>query len=72
MFLLKNSKRFGEFDFVIEYKGRALPIEIKSGKDYKQHSALSNIMEILNDSIDEAFIFTNYNVETEGSYIYYS
>lgn len=66
-----NSKRFGELDFVIEYKGKALPIEIKSGKDYKRHSALSNIMEISNYSIEEAFVFTNYNVEVKGNYIYY-
>lgn len=66
-----NSKRFGELDFVVEYKGKVLPIEIKSGKDYKRHSALSNIMEISNYSIDEAFIFNNYNVEVKGNYIYY-
>lgn len=66
-----NSKRFGELDFVVEYKGKVLPVEIKSGKDYKRHSALSNIMEISNYAIDEAFIFTNYNVEVKGNYIYY-
>lgn len=66
-----NNKRFGELDFVIEYKGKVLPIEIKSGKHYKRHSALSNIMEISNYSIDEAFVFTNYNVEVKGNYIYY-
>lgn len=66
-----NNKRFGELDFVIEYKGRVLPIEIKSGKNYKRHSALSNIMEISNYSIDEAFVFTNYNVEVKENYIYY-
>lgn len=66
-----NSKRFGELDFVVEYKGKVLPIEIKSGKDYKRHSALCNIMEISNYSIDEAFVFTNYNVEVKGNYIYY-
>lgn len=66
-----NSKRFGELDFVIEYKGKVLPIEIKSGKNYKRHSALCNIMEISNYSIDEAFVFTNYNVEVKGKYIYY-
>lgn len=66
-----NSKRFGELDFVIEYKGKVLPIEIKSGKDYKRHSALSNIMEISNYSINEAVIFTNYNVKVKGNYIYY-
>lgn len=66
-----NSKRFGELDFVIEYNGKVLPIEIKSGKDYKRHSALSNVMDISDYSIDESFIFTNYNVEVNGKYIYY-
>lgn len=66
-----NSKKFGELDFVIEYKGKVLPIEIKSGKDYKRHSALSNIMEISNYQINEAFVFTNYNVEVKGSFVYY-
>ncbi|MBQ9609583.1 MAG: ATP-binding protein [Lachnospiraceae bacterium] len=37
-----NSKRNGELDFVIEYNGRLIPIEVKSGKDYKIHSALNN------------------------------
>ena len=66
-----NSKKFGELDFVIEYRGRVLPIEIKSGKDYKRHSALSNVMEISNYAIEEAFVFTNYNIEVKGKYIYY-
>ncbi len=66
-----NSKRFGELDFVVEYKGKVLPIEIKSGKDYKRHSALNNIINISNYSITEAFIFTNYNVEAKDNYIYY-
>ncbi len=66
-----NNKRFGELDFVTEYKGRVLPIEVKSGKDYKKHSALSNVMSISNYSVDEAFIFTNYNVEVDGNLIYY-
>lgn len=48
-------------DFVIEYKGKVFPSEIKSGKNYKRHSALCNIMEISNYSIDEAFVFTNQN-----------
>lgn len=66
-----NSKKFGELDFVTEYRGRVLPIEIKSGKDYKRHSALSNVMEISNYAIEEAFVFTNYNVEVKGKDIYY-
>lgn len=66
-----NTKRFGELDFIIEYNGKVLPIEIKSGKDYKRHCALNNIMEVSNYSINEAFIFTNYNIEVNNNYIYY-
>lgn len=66
-----NSKKFGELDFVIEYNGRILPIEVKSGKDYKRHSALANILEITNYSIEEAFVFSNYNVEATGNIVYY-
>lgn len=66
-----NSKKFGELDFVIEYKGKVLPIEVKSGKSYQRHSALSNIVEISNYSIEEAFILSNYNVEVKGNLVYY-
>ena len=66
-----NSKRFGELDFVIEYNGRVLPIEVKSGKSYQRHSALSNILKISNYSIKEAFVFTNFNVEVKDNIVYY-
>ena len=66
-----NSKKFGELDFVIEYKGKVLPIEVKSGKSYHRHSALSNIMDISNYSIREAFVLSNYNVEVKGNLVYY-
>lgn len=66
-----NSKKFGELDFVIEYKGKVLPVEVKSGKSYQRHSALNNIMEISNYSIEEAFVLSNYNVDVKGNLIYY-
>ena len=40
-----NNKKRGELDFVIELDGKVLPIEVKSGKDYEVHRALSNIMD---------------------------
>ena len=66
-----NSKKNGELDFVIEYKGKVLPIEVKSGKTYQRHSALSNVLEISNYLIDEAFVLSNFNVEVKGKIIYY-
>lgn len=66
-----NSKKYGELDFVIEYQGKILPIEVKSGKSYQRHSALNNVMEISNYAINEAFILSNYNVEVKGNLVYY-
>lgn len=66
-----NDKKNGEIDFVIENKGEILPIEVKSGKNYTRHSALNNIMNLENYKIKESYIFNNYNVKTEGKYIYY-
>lgn len=66
-----NSKKYGELDFVIEYHGRILPIEVKSGKDYHRHSALSNIMNLREYDISEAFIFSHSNVEVKNHFIYY-
>lgn len=66
-----NSKKYGELDFVIEYNGRILPIEVKSGKDYKRHSALNNVLNISDYNIDNAVVFSNYNVEVHDSITYY-
>lgn len=65
-----SSKKQGEVDFVIEYSGKVLPIEVKSGKDFKKHCALENILTDENYEIDEAVIFSNENVEVLGKRIY--
>ncbi len=66
-----NSKKYGELDFVIEYKGKVLPIEVKSGKSYQRHSALNNILNVSNYKIDEAYVLSNFNVEVKGNITYY-
>ncbi len=66
-----NSKKKGELDFVIEHAGQALPIEVKSGKDYEKHSALDNVMSAKEYGIREACVFTNGNVKTDGKLSYY-
>lgn len=65
-----NSKKQGELDFVVEYKGKVLPIEIKSGKSYKKHSALNNVLSNDDYMIDEGFIFCDNNVEKEDNRIF--
>ena len=56
-----NNKKYGEVDFIIEYEGKVLPIEIKSGKDYERHRAITNILEIKNYNIDYGIVFYNGN-----------
>ena len=65
-----SSKKQGEIDLVIERNGVVCPIEVKSGKDYKRHSALENVLSEKNYDIQEAFVFSNANVETVGKRIY--
>ena len=65
-----NNKKRGELDFVIENKGALLPIEVKSGKDYEVHRALSNIMDCNEYDIPEAVIFNNDNLQVNGKLLY--
>ena len=61
-----NSKKQGEVDFVVEKSGFALPIEVKSGKSYQRHNALSNIMADPSYHIHEAYVFSAANLNVVG------
>ena len=65
-----NSKKRGELDFLMETGSSVIPLEIKSGKGYKRHSALSNIFEVEEYGIEKAYVIHNGNVEREGDIIY--
>lgn len=61
-----NSKKQGEVDFLIEKSGNALPIEVKSGKTYQRHNALSNVMADPSYGIHEALVLSGANVSVSG------
>ena len=65
-----SSKKQGEVDFLVEYEGSLLPIEVKSGKDYKRHSALNNLLANPDYGIEKAVVFSNANVEREKKILY--
>lgn len=65
-----NSKKQGELDFVIEYKGNVLPLEIKSGKAYTRHNALDNVLKEERYAIPQAFVFCNKNISTQEKIVY--
>ena len=56
-----DNKQKGEVDFLIDdfQRLKVLPIEIKSGKDYTEHSALAKFLATLEYGIDRAIVFSN-------------
>ncbi len=65
-----NSKKQGEVDFLVDWNGSVLPLEIKSGKDYTVHSALTRIMDNPDYQIPLSFVFSNANVRVDGNIVY--
>ncbi len=63
----------GETNFIIDDFDNlsALPIEVKSGKDYKIHSALTNFLSTPQYNIKRAIVLSNSNeVITENGITY--
>lgn len=56
-----DNKKKGEVDFLIDNHDylTVLPIEIKSGKDYTEHSALTKFLETPEYGIERAVVFSN-------------
>lgn len=65
-----KNKNIGEIDFLIEHDSRVIPLEIKSGKDYKIHKALDNLLNSSSYRLDKAYIFSTSNVEVDNKNIY--
>ena len=65
-----QSKKQGEIDFLIEYHGKILPIEVKSGKAYTRHQALDNVLSNEQYGIDEAIVFCNENIQMKSGVFY--
>ncbi len=65
-----NSKKQGEIDFLIERDGVVIPVEVKSGKNYQRHNALSNIMSNKDYSVQGAIVLGNANLSKCESVVY--
>ena len=63
-----NNKKHGELDFLIDYQGDVLPLEIKSGKDYQSHSALSYFCA---HGFAKGYVFSDYNISVRENIHYY-
>ena len=62
-----NNNRIGEVDFLVQNnRGQISLIEVKSGKDYKRHRAMSNLLAIDNYDFAHSYVFHDGNVRIEG------
>ena len=65
-----NNKKRGEVDFIIEDGIEIIPIEVKSGKDYKRHVALDNLLSNSEYNFKKAYTLCNGNLEVVNNRIY--
>lgn len=66
-----ESKKYGELDFVIQ-NGMSIDLfEIKSGNDYKKHSALDKVSAVDNWRFGRKIVFCKGNVEVNGEMEYF-
>ena len=47
-----------------------IPIEIKSGKDYKTHAAINNAMKVKEWKLNKGIVFCMDNIEKDGKILY--
>ncbi len=65
-----KSRAIGEIDFLVEYDNHIVPLEIKSGKNFKRHKALDNLLNSNEYSIDKGYVLSLSNVEADERCIY--
>jgi len=66
-----NSKKHGEVDFLIERDGKVLPVEAKSGRDHRAHTALDNLLAAPAFGLDKALVLNaNGDCATCGKVVY--
>ena len=65
-----NKKSIGELDFVVQNGSKVVPVEVKSGKDYKKHAALDNALNVKEWALEQGIVFCSGNIETCSSILY--
>ena len=65
-----NSHKNGELDFLVEQDLKVVPIEVKSGKDYYVHSAITKAMSNTEYGIETAYVLANCNIALADKMVY--
>lgn len=65
-----DSAKYGELDFVVQNGMNIDLLEIKSGKNYKTHAAINNVLKVDEWKIRNAYVFCRDNIQTENKITY--
>ena len=65
-----HSKGQGELDFLLERDTEIIPMEVKSGKYYERHNALSNVLANKEYAIRRAIVLCNDNIREVDKVLY--
>ena len=68
--LYYKTAKLGEVDFITEVDGQVVPIEVKSGRDYKKHSALDHLLAAPDYRIPQAVVLSPHELEVDGPIFY--
>ena len=61
LYYFNSEDRGAEVDFLIEKDGKVLPIEVKSGKNYKTHASLDHLLSVAEYGIERSLVVSNAN-----------
>lgn len=66
-----QTRKRGEVDFVVDAgNGKAVPIEVKSGRYYHAHAALDHVLETEGYNVELGIVLSRGNVERRGKVLY--
>ena len=66
LYYFNSEDRPAEVDFMIEKDGMCLPVEVKSGKSYKTHASLDDLLAVSDYGVARALVISNANVSTSS------
>lgn len=63
--LYYEKAKHGKIDFVVQKSGKVVPIEAKSGRIFRAHVALDNVLRVKEWGLDFAYVFCRENTTVE-------
>lgn len=58
-----DKQKIGEVDFLLQDGTNIIPLEAKSGKDFRKHAALDNLISVKEWRLDSAYVLCTCNIE---------